>query len=1092
MIKKVIFICIGLCFIMASVSAQIQKDTIVASQYYKEADSLLKGRKFEESMTFFKKAISVYKKAETWEKVANCYNKISEIHRLNLSYKKSLKAADNALLIINLEKTEKNKKEQAIAYYNKAHCFLKFNEFDEAIIYFKKALQIQNSQLIDQDSSIIDTYVYLARCYYILGNYTSSLQYLEKALSITIKKYGKQHYEVARIYNNMGTIHETNEDYNEAIKLYEKSLSMILKSNENDTKKKKILVGALHQNIGIIQVDKGNYDKALTSFKKSLQIYLEIFSENHPKVLNVYSSIGISYGNIGQYNLALEYLMKVIDGMLQRPTNDILNLAFSYSNISSVYQSKKEYKTALEYLFKAEKIWLEHRFSDYHGLSRCYINIGSTLNLTNRYDEAITYLKKALVIADKQLKKNHKDLGLIYLGLGNSYYLKKEYKTALDYFKKSKENYSKINIKWHSDLAKCYVLIGDIKKVEGDYQKALEYYHNAIRANHTEFDEISIYKNPGASGHISINVQIMSLLSKAILLKELYGIDKDIILLKTSLSTYTSLDQLIDENRDVILTYEDKIQFSEKVSEVYEKAIQTELLMASVEKNKLHIEKAFYYLEKKKANVLKEFITTIEIKKHLDIPSDIISLEDKIKADQSYYKSKIIESTNPDSLSIANRARYKDELFRVNRKHDSLTSILQEQYQSYYQLKHQNSIVSIEEIQKNLKENSTLIEFFTTDSVTYVFTIFKNNFSVQELETDDLEDSIKKLRDAIITNDINEYKNIGHTLYNKLITPIKDKLLGDKLIIIPDGPLWHLNFDLLLTQNNEAEARNMPYLLRDYAISYANSANLLFNPLQRTSKSSEIRNECLAFSFSDSTQLISSETMSLATLRDTGDDLPGTRKEIKAISTIVNGQYFYGSEAIEANFKQNAGQYGILHLALHGDVDHKNPQNSKLYFTKSKDTIEDNLLYSHELFALDIPAELAVLSACNTGTGAIAKGEGIMSLGNAFQYAGTKSLLLSGWEVSDKSAPVLIENFYTNLANGMNKAKALQKAKLDFIKTTDFDQVAPFYWGSFYLLGNADPIDIDQPIAINWYWMVLLCVLIVLALVFMYYKKRLK
>ena len=178
-------------------------------------------------------------------------------------------------------------------------------------------------------------------------------------------------------------------------------------------------------------------------------------------------------------------------------------------------------------------------------------------------------------------------------------------------------------------------------------------------------------------------------------------------------------------------------------------------------------------------------------------------------------------------------------------------------------------------------------------------------------------------------------------------------------------------------------------------------------------------------------------------------DLPGSRKEIRAIANIIDGNYFYGSQAIEANFKKNASEYNILHLALHGEVDNESPENSKLFFTKSKDTIEDDLLYSHELFALNILAELTVLSTCNTGDGKIAKGEGIMSLGTAFQYAGTKSLLLSSWEISDQTTPDLMKYFYTNLKKGMNKAKALQQAKLQYLHTAEITGTYPFYWGVF-------------------------------------------
>ncbi|MEW7292976.1 CHAT domain-containing protein [Aquimarina sp. 2304DJ70-9] len=1095
MTKKVLFLWVGLFFLTGGVFSQTPNDTIVPSKYYKKADSLLTHRKYEESIVFFKKALPLYKKANTWVRVASCYNKISENHRLNLNYDESLKAADHALQISE-EKIKIPSIYVSKAYFNKGQCFLIKGSFHDAIVYFKDALQVQRSISSAQNPNpiLIEILVFLARSYYVLGNYTVSLQYMEKALSEAVVIYGDDHPEIARIYINTGAIHEKNENYNTALQLYNTALEIILKSDDKDSYKSKVRIAAIYHNIGVIHSDKGNYNAGLESFKKGQKINLEVFSEDHPKVLNSYNSIGITYKNKGQYNLALEYLNKASDLLKHSTGNNIFDLTNNYNNISTIYLNKNEYQTALVYLLKAEKIWIQNELTDHPGLLLCYANIAVTLNCLKLHDEAISYLNKALVIAKKRSSKNHKDLGLIYLGFGESYRKKKEFQSALYYLEKSKVHYSEIhNNKRHPDLAKCNNFMGKIYEESGDLLKALEYYQSALKYNNLSHDKESVSKNSEPIDYMNMSVEIASFLDKAIVLKKLYLANKDLNHLKIALSTYISLDKLIDENRHNILTYEDKVAFSELVSEVYENAIETALLLALEEGYEASAKKAFYYLEKKKTHILKEFILKEEIKKHLDIPSDIISLEDKIKADQSYYKSKLIESTNSDSLSIANRTRYKDELFRVNRKHDSLASVLREQYQGYYRLKHQNSIVSIEEVQENLEENSTLIELFATDNTTHAFIISKNGFSIKELATTNtLESNIEKLRNAIISNNINKYQNSAYTLYNELIAPIKDELIGDELIIIPDGPLWHLNFDLLLTQNNEDEARNMSYLLRDYAISYANSANLLFNPLQKTSKSSEIRRECLAFSFSDNPQLANSKTMSLATLRGAGDDLPGTRKEIKSISNIVDGQYFYGSEAIEANFKQNVNQYSILHLALHGDVDHENPQNSKLYFTKSKDTIEDNLLYSHELFALDIPAELAVLSACNTGTGTIAKGEGIMSLGNAFQYAGTKSLLLSSWEVSDKSAPVLIENFYINLANGMNKAKALQKAKLDFLKTASFDQVTPFYWGSFYLLGNVDPIDIDQPIGIYIYWIALTCVLILLFLVFFYYRKKLK
>jgi len=95
-----------------------------------------------------------------------------------------------------------------------------------------------------------------------------------------------------------------------------------------------------------------------------------------------------------------------------------------------------------------------------------------------------------------------------------------------------------------------------------------------------------------------------------------------------------------------------------------------------------------------------------------------------------------------------------------------------------------------------------------------------------------------------------------------------------------------------------------------------------------------------------------------------------------------------------------------------------------------------------------------------------------MSLGNAFQYAGTKSLLLSSWAISDKTTPELMQYFYTNLNDGMDKPGALQQAKLQYLRTADLHKTAPFYWGGFYLIGDTNPIDIKN--TTYWYWVLLI------------------
>ena len=171
------------------------------------------------------------------------------------------------------------------------------------------------------------------------------------------------------------------------------------------------------------------------------------------------------------------------------------------------------------------------------------------------------------------------------------------------------------------------------------------------------------------------------------------------------------------------------------------------------------------------------------------------------------------------------------------------------------------------------------------------------------------------------------------------------------------------------------------------------------------------------------------------------------------------GVFFNGTFANEQAFKETAKDYGIIHLAMHGVLDNRSPILSSLVFSEDTTVTEDNFLRAYEIAQLDLNADLVVLSACETGYGQFQQGEGIMSLAHSFTYAGASSVLMSLWQVNDFSTGVIMKGFYTNMAKGMPKDKALQKAKLMYLQeaTTDLTQ-HPAFWAAFVQQGNNEPL----------------------------------
>jgi CHAT domain-containing protein len=1061
--------------------AQITNDTLPAWEHYQKADSLLTNKKYDESIELFKKALFVYEKTGAWQRVTSCYNKISQNQWQNRKLEKVLSNAKKALGISN-KYLKKNNKEKAYAYDNIGNYYEGKLNFKKALVYYQKALIIRQKIFPEDYIDIAASYMNFGLIYYYTSNYKKALQYLKKALAINIKKIGSYHSKTGKNYSYIGLVYIKLSKHEKALGYLKKNLEIALKKSKGNES----FLGPSYLNIGICYYYLLRYDNALSYYQKVVPIFTaknDLFG-----LAMTYNNIGIIYDAKGEYDKALEYYKKSIEINLKINGEDHVNIADNYMNVGILFHSKKDYKTALRYYKETLRIYKTIHRENSDDMGDLYKNIGGIYTSKKNYELALFYYEKVLRIRKNIFDKENLKISDIHLSIAQLYLEKEMHTSALLYSKKSLNILQNLYGKNHFHTIQSQNQIATIHKRQQLYKKAINHFNNALLANTINKDSKNHNNTFNPNRYYNLHKLLETLKGKAKTLQLQYLEDQDLKHLDQSIIIYKNTDMIIDQIRQSYQNYQDKVNFAKQVKEVSQDAIAAHLLLYTSKKDEQLLEKALYYAEKSKFNTLKELLNDANAKNFAGLPEGLVILEKKLRTNRSFYQSRITEEQSEKEVDTSKVIYYENKLFDINRTQDSLTWVLEKNYPKYHQLKYKNDVVSVSGIQQQLDDTTTLLEFFTGDSITYAFTISKHDIGVQELSTPKLTEQIETFRKSIIAKNTRAYKQQAYALYNTLIVPVKDKLTRDQLIIIPDGPLWHLNFELLLTQKDDSNnPALLSYLLKKYAVTYANSANLLFTTFKSDLTTKPLQ-ECLAFSFSDSTKIADTYTMSLATLRSGGMDLPGTRKEIKAISDIIDGQYYFGSQAIEANFKSNVSQYNILHLALHGEVDNERPENSKLYFTKSKDTIEDNLLYSHELFALDIPAELTVLSACNTGSGKIAKGEGIMSLGTAFQYAGTKSLLLTSWEVSDQTTPELMKYFYTNLKEGIHKGKALQQAKLQYLSTANINRTDPFYWGGFYLVGDTTAMQFNNNTQL--YWILGLGAVAVILLVVFLYRRR--
>jgi CHAT domain-containing protein len=215
--------------------------------------------------------------------------------------------------------------------------------------------------------------------------------------------------------------------------------------------------------------------------------------------------------------------------------------------------------------------------------------------------------------------------------------------------------------------------------------------------------------------------------------------------------------------------------------------------------------------------------------------------------------------------------------------------------------------------------------------------------------------------------------------------------------------------------------------------------------------------------------------------------LLGIIKEVQSIKETVPSRVFINERATEANFKKYASDYNVLHLAMHTMMRDDNPLFSMLAFTnvETADTTEDNRLYAYEIYNMKLNAQMAVLSSCNSGFGKMEKGEGMMSLARGFMYAGCPSIVMTLWQVADKSSSEMMTSFYKYLKKGKSKQEAMRLSKLDYLETADDLTSNPYFWSAFVVLGDGSPIYRKTGIA---YWMIVITVFLGMV-IFIQYRR---
>jgi len=913
------------------------------------------------------------------------------------------------------------------------------------------------------DSIVVSDSYYLIGIYFLLDeNFANSIAYLHKSIDIRdrIKVWDTR---VAKAEYNIGIAYKGLGDLNLSVDHAMKSLKYF-KQIGGDFNPELFNSYTL---LITVYIGLQEYEQALAFSNIALSLTGKIPERVTPEILaNLYSNIGVCYSMLSDFSKARIYFEKAESIYETEPLSNAINYINLINSLANTYSSLDMSERSVEYFEKGLTLAIslpESSSYKYNIINSYAIKLGNTGN-SKKGEELLHHVLNEA--ASDSAKKPQ-----LYIEVLNNYaqYLReystdynkslKYYSECLKYMAKNPEN---LNLK--SSLIIGYSL--SLSKA-GEPQKALEFLQALISENYGVSNEPDNFANPEEKSIEPDELSLKLFRAKYQVLWDAYKKKNSMKALRDASATSELIISLLEKIRINISEEDSRLILGDRYRDFYFAAIRDFNLLYNLTSDKKYLDKAFELSEKSKVAGL--LASTRELKAvEFRIPPEIAAFEFRLKRDIGYLNARIGEQSQKDIPDTDLMRTMKENLLKNMRLRDSIIKVFEKQYPEYYSIKYNTKVITADDIPGIVGRNGNYLNYLLSDTILYIFIANrKQNQLITSTVTSDFGDNIKKFRsllsmpghsdDAMKT--FKQYQDTGMELYNILIGPVRQYLISDKLIISPDNILSYIPFEALptgLCSDSTPQYRHIPYMMDEFDISYTYSATFMDESVKR---GFSLGNKVIAFA-PDYPVPINIESVLMSRQEQSGflHDLPFARQEARFVQSITGGKLYENSEALESIYKRESGKYDIIHLAMHTLLNDKDPMRSTLIFSSEPDTTEDRFLKTFEIYGIPLKAKMVVLSSCNTGSGYLYTGEGILSLARGFAYSGSQSVVMSMWEIEDRSGTEIVKLFYKNLKKGYTKSGALRKARIVYLKSSDQLRSHPYFWSALIVYGNNSPL----------------------------------
>jgi CHAT domain-containing protein/Tfp pilus assembly protein PilF len=789
---------------------------------------------------------------------------------------------------------------------------------------------------------------------------------------------------------------------------------------------------------GILYYGKNQFDSAFSNYKKAEQIS-EKYQTSLEESNRLFNTLGALYYETGNYRQAKNYFEKAIS--IMHPAvpfyqsllvNYKINLASTLTRLEEYDEANRIYQSLLPLNINRNEIL--------HNIGAINLNLGAAAR-------AIYYFKQVKYNSERDIR--------LYNDMGLAYFMAGKYDSAKIFYALALAENDKWNGK-SKNVARglTYKYMGDWLVQTGNYGQAVQQYQQAIIQFYSDFDSSDIYQNPVQYSGVFSYINLFTTLSaKADVLEKLYREQKAIPLLEAALNAYRSAFRLSDYvertyDSDEARLFLNKIKYS-----VHNKPIDISLQLYKHTRMRSFLEDAYFFDQRNKASILSLNTQENEIRK-MNAANPLFAEESAVKSAITRLSLKAALITDSQQLNQINAA-IRDYEIRLGKLKDKIRN-----EPRFKAIEFTDRIPPVKNLQRMLGNNTAVLSYHVSDSSLLLFLIAANQLEYYQIPVNDIFfnriDSFKQALHFLSNNKKYTGQALSAYLYDKLIRPAETNIAPmERLIIIPDDELNYLPFEALTDAHDK-------YLVEKFSIQYQYSTALLTlgepvpQPLQT-----------LAFAPFNTKEFHDSAGLRL-------EKLPSSGNEVNKL----NGKIYTDSDATKVNFIRQAKRFPIIHLATHAEANNEAPLRSSILFYPDEINNPDHYrLYAQEIYSMDLDSvHLIILSACETGTGQLVRGEGLMSLSRAFAYAGCPNIITSLWKAEDKTTAYIAQKLHSYIEKGFTNDKALQQAKLDLLKDPDWDPryKTPNYWAHLIYIGNYEPYHNSS----DWWWIAVAIILI--------------